>query len=424
MFTPAKLDTWCQGRFDARQLRSQEPLLVLVFPANRAIRSPRLRRSVFARALAAVAPCLLLPLAARAYDIHFDYTSFETNFKQAQFDVLNYPSMNGNFMMTSTDNHRPEMVANGNSLAEFYNWLQQRYDAHTTKDGNLAADEIDAYVVSNSANNGPKPTWLILNEISSSLWSANAGPPSISTYRTWLMDVVTRLHDHYGYEVVALAPFQNPGANDASWQALSQVAYVGIECYLSGTEVWNNGSSYASRVAWAQGQYQASKTSYLNRGVPASRLFVTEHFANNEATYVDGQGNVQTTGWGRAGLASAADWDSVLQIRQDAILNVGFDGFLAYNWGGNAMAVTQAEQIQHEFYYRSRRVLASQKPQWLSDSAIDVNGTTIPLSWSHPLNWLGGVPNISGASELLAVAHRQPHDHARRQQNHRHDDAR
>jgi autotransporter-associated beta strand protein len=350
-----------------------------------------------ARTLTAFVVSFIFPTLTLAYDIHFDYTSFDTNFQQSQFDVLNYPSMNGNFMMTSTDNHRPEMVANGNNLAEFYNWLEQRYEAHTTKDGNLSADEIDAYVVSNSNNNGSKPTWLILNEISSSLWSANAGAPSISTYRTWLIDCVTRLHNHYGYEVVSLAPFQNPGANDASWQALQQVSYVGIECYLSGTEVWNSGSTTAQRLAWAQSQYQASKNSYINRGVPASRLFVTEHFANNDATYVDSGGNTQTTGWGRAGLASAADWDSVIQIRQDAIFNVGFSGFLAYNWGGNGMGVTQAEQIEHEYYYRTRRVLASQKPQWLSNSAINVNGTTIPLSWSQQLNWIGDIPNTAGA---------------------------
>jgi autotransporter-associated beta strand protein len=42
-------------------------------------------------------------------------------------------------------------------------------------------------------------------------------------------------------------------------------------------------------------------------------------------------------------------------------------------------------------------VLPSQKPQWLSDAAINVNGTTIPLSWNQPLNWLGGVPNATGA---------------------------
>ncbi|MEX2170339.1 MAG: autotransporter-associated beta strand repeat-containing protein [Pirellulales bacterium] len=337
--------------------------------------------------------------AAPAYDLHFDYTSFESTFGQSQFDVLNYPSINGNYMMTSTDNHRPEMVANGNKLAEFYNFLQQRYQDPTnpTKDGNLSADQIDAYVVTNSTNNGPKPNWLILNEISASLWPPNAGPPSNSTYRTWLVDCVTRLHEHYGYNVVTLAPYQNPGSNNASWQALAEVSYIGIECYLSGTEVWNSGTNDAQRLTWAQAQYQASKNSYLNRGVPESRLFLTEHFANNDTTFTDGQGNVLPTGWGRAGLASAANWDSVIQIRQDAILNVGFEGFLAYNWGGNGMGVTQAEQIQHEYYYRTRRVLESQKPQWLSDAAPNVNGTIVPLSWNQTLNWLGGVPNAVGA---------------------------
>jgi hypothetical protein len=126
-------------------------------------------------------------------------------------------------------------------------------------------------------------------------------------------------------------------------------------------------------------------------------LFVTEHFANNNATFVNNQGQTQAVGWGRAGLASAADWDTVIQLRQDAILNVGFEGFLAYNWGGNAMGVTREEQIQHEYYYRTRRVLASQKPQWLSDGPINVNGTVVPLSWSQPLNWLGGIPNAAGA---------------------------
>jgi hypothetical protein len=84
-------------------------------------------------------------------------------------------------------------------------------------------------------------------------------------------------------------------------------------------------------------------------------------------------------------------------IRQDAIKNVGFAGFLAYNWGGNGMGVTQAEQLQHEYYYRSRLVMPGQQPQWLVDNSINVNGTTIPLSWNQPLNWIGGVPNASAA---------------------------
>ena len=81
-------------------------------------------RHLSAGPLVAVAAWLATSTAAPAYDLHFDYTSFENSpgkhFQQAQFNVLNYPSINGNYMMTSTDNHRPEMVANGNALAQFY----------------------------------------------------------------------------------------------------------------------------------------------------------------------------------------------------------------------------------------------------------------------------------------------------------------
>src|SRR5512133_4253143 len=103
----------------------------------------------------------------------------------------------------------------------------------------------------------------------------------------------------------------------------------------------NNGTDYASREAWCEAQYKWSKTVYGNLGVSSSRLFLGEHYGNTDATYSGG-----VTGWGRAGIASS-DWDTVLQIRQDAIRNVGFPGFLAYNWGGNGMAVTTAEQMQH-----------------------------------------------------------------------------
>lgn len=347
--------------------------------------------AVFALTLA-----LGMSRAVPAYDLHFDYTSFETGFQQPQFDVLNYPSINGNYMMTSTDNHRPEMVANGNALAEFYNNFNADYN-HPTADRRTPTEEaafINTYTLNNSAKNGARPDWLILNEISSSQWQLNPGVPSLSEHRTWVIDTVTLLNDVYGYKVITYSPYETVGtANAPSWQALAAKSYIAIESYQSGTEVWNSGSTNAARLAWAQGKYQTSKNAYLTAGVPESRLFVSEHFANNNAITDTGT----AAGWGRAGLASAADWDTVIQLRQDAIYHVGFAGFLAYNWGGNGMGVTQAEQIQHEYYYRSRLVLPGQKPQWLSDSAINVNGTTIPLSWSQPLNWVGGVPNAAGA---------------------------
>src|SRR5213596_886227 len=119
----------------------------------------RSSRIVRAAAVAAVAS----GTCAFATDVHFDYIP---SIVQSQIDVLNYASINGNYMMSSGDGHRAEMLAHNNNLAEFYNFLEARYEAYPTKDGNLSADEIDNYVVSNSTNNGPKPTWLILNEIS------------------------------------------------------------------------------------------------------------------------------------------------------------------------------------------------------------------------------------------------------------------
>jgi hypothetical protein len=355
----------------------------------------RPRRSVLLSAPLSIG---IVSLPARAIDVHFDYTSFDNpsspgstpHFGQAQFNVLNYPSINGNYMMTSTDGKRSQMVPNNNELAEFYNWLQQRYDAHTTKDGVVSAGEIDAYVKSNSPTL-QAPKWLILNEMSTSLWPNNA------TYRQWMIDTTTSLHDTYGYNVVTYTTFAGAPQTQlaADWQALAAKSYIAVENYLSGQEIMNHGSDYASRKTWAQAQYDWSQTVYGNIGVSSSRLFMSEHFGNTAATYTDGSGT-HTTGWGRAGI-SAADWDTVLQIRQDAILAANYAGFLAYGWGENGMLVSEAEQIQHEYWYRTRLVLPTQQPQWLVDNTYSVNGTSIPLSWSQQLNWLGGVPDANGA---------------------------
>ena len=99
-------------------------------------------------ALLSLAPlsfAIVCPLARRLRH-SFDYTSFETGFGQAQFNVLNYPSINGNYMMTSTDNHRPEMVANGNALAEFYNNFIADYNIRPPSHTAAAGSRRDQHV--------------------------------------------------------------------------------------------------------------------------------------------------------------------------------------------------------------------------------------------------------------------------------------
>ena len=272
------------------------------------------------------------------------------------------------------------------------------------------ADRINAYTINNSTNNGVRPDWLILNEISPSLWQQNPGDPSLNAFRTWAIDVVTRLTDEYGYKVIMLSPYQQLGqtTNAPSWQALANKAYIGIEAYLDGNEVWSSGSTYAAARRLCPSRYQAAKNSYLNVGVPADKLFVIEHVGNT----------VAGTGWGRGGIP-AADWDQVLMIRQDAIYNVDFAGFLTYAWGGNGMNITEAEQIQHEYYYRSRLTLRSEKPQWLSDSAINVNGTVDSTKLESAAELERRRTQHQRRSEVnfwrTLTANRT--DHARRQQN-------
>jgi len=74
-------------------------------------------------------------------------------------------------------------------------------------------------------NNGARPDWIVLNEISTSLWTGDAA------YRSWVHDVVHELKNTYRYNVILYSPFPNPGNNNSDWQAVTADAYIGIENY-------------------------------------------------------------------------------------------------------------------------------------------------------------------------------------------------
>ncbi|HEX5472623.1 MAG TPA: hypothetical protein VFW73_12090, partial [Lacipirellulaceae bacterium] len=213
--------------------------------------SPQRRHGLFALIWLSQTFCLLIGSRISAYDIHFDYTSFDNpnspgaspHFGQGQFDVLNYPSINGDYMMTSTDNHRPEMVANGNALAEFYNNFPRIGSDAAPSDYNkqiaaggldpvAEADAINCYTHKNSTKNGSRPNYVILNELSPSLWPNDAQKGL--DYRAWVLGTVTRLHDVYGYDVITYSPFANPANHASDWQALAAKSYIAVENYLSG----------------------------------------------------------------------------------------------------------------------------------------------------------------------------------------------
>jgi len=279
--------------------------------------------------------------AQAVFDKRFDVCTFccpcstDNHMCQSQFDKLNWKTNasrpNGHMILMGSDAHRSELNNNGNFLGAYYDTLSDNYCCWTATQ---KADDIENnYIIANFTSTGVKPTWVSLNEISSSLW------PSDAAYRAWVIAICTRLKNTYGHSVIVFSPFPNPANNASDWQSLSAVAYICVEKYLTGKDVNGSGNS----VSWCQTQYQSSWNSYVNTvGVSSTKLYIVEHFANTTST--------QTPAFGREGVSSAG-WDNAINTRATAIHNIGFAGVCSFAWSGNQMLVTDTELIQHENTY-------------------------------------------------------------------------
>ena len=258
--------------------------------------------------------------------------SIDDHLCQAHFDELNIPTITGHYIAMGTDAHRLELATNGNALAIYFNTFNEGW---TTNTGAMSASNINQYALANFTSTGPRPDWIVLNEISSGLWTSD------SSYRAWVRAAVHSLKSDYGFNVILFSPFPNPGANNADWQAVAGDAFIGIENYLSGAEVKSQGYS----VSYCQSQYQSSITSYNSLGVNPARLMLGEHFAQTTS------GNT----FGRSGIASN-EWDTVITARNQAALNAGFAGFLSYAWSKNGMLVSDQEMLHFEDTYRTNQL--------------------------------------------------------------------
>lgn len=302
---------------------------------------PGPRRSASHDSAARARPASARRQQERALDWRFDVVTFNCpgqltdHLCQPQFDELNWVSTNGHFLAMGSDAHRPELDANGNVLAIYYNNLTAGW---TMMSGTEKADQIHMnWVLARFTSNGPAPDWIILNEISASQWPSNAA------YRAWLIELLQQLNGTYGYNVILASPFPNPGAHDPDWQAVSSYAFIAIEQYLSGQAI----RDHAFSVDWAQSQYAGSVHSYLARGVPTSQLFLIEHFGQTLDQLPDGT----PVTWGRK-LVNFDDWDLAINVRSAAARNVGFAGFVSYAWAKNAMGAPDADLLHFEQTYR------------------------------------------------------------------------
>src|SRR6185312_6457769 len=128
-----------------------------------------------------------------------DCTNSNSQMCQPQFDHLNFPSLNGHFLAMGSDSHRTDLQGNGNVLAIYYNNFSADWNNDTNVTAAQEAAAIDSYSISLFTSTGPKPNWIILNEISAGTWPVN------QTYRTWVASVAGLLHTNYGYTVIVFS---------------------------------------------------------------------------------------------------------------------------------------------------------------------------------------------------------------------------
>ena len=171
----------------------------------------------------------------------------------------------------------------------------------------------------------------------------------------------------------------------STWQSIANNAYIGVESYLDGQTVKNDNFSLSKVQAYYQGYYDSWTSASNGAGLAPSRVFAGEHFSVNlyDPTHY----------WGANGI-SGTDWQAAIEIRDIAIHNIPFGGFIGYAWDKDAQATGNAAtdlaaQISYEKAYASTLVVQSELPAWTGN-----DGST---SWGDYLNWTGGLPSTTSA---------------------------
>ncbi len=324
-------------------------------------------------------------------DLRIEVTTFccscgaTDSFCQNHFDALNIPNGNGKFFALTTDARRWQIASQGNVLAVYQNDLNTGW---TTNSPEQSAANFNQYALNNHTSTGPRPDWMVMNEISTSQWQNSAA------YRDWLVETVRLLHQTFGYSLVIYAPFANPANNGSSWSALSSNAFVAVENYLSGEEIKAQNFS----TSWCQSKYQSSIGSYASVGVPREKLILGEHFAQT----------ISGTGWGRSGISSN-EWDQAIVARSQAARNANFAGFASYAWVNNGMMVSDSEMIHFEGTYVTNTLpfasgltppyisLAPQNLKGLLGSSVTL--TVYPAGTNHlEYQWRFNGSPIAGAT--------------------------
>jgi hypothetical protein len=323
--------------------------------------------------------------ATSAADRRLDVATYNNSgddtdwFGDSQVPYLSFTSANGHDIEQGSNAHISKLTPAGNSLGMYYDPFHTLYSP--TETSAAAASTIESWCNSNFGS-GNTNRWLVLNEVDASTWNGSSG----DAYRTWLVNTVSLLNSAGYKNIVLYSPRYLASKTYAStWQSIASNAYIGIESYLDGQTVKNDNFSLSKVQAYYQGYYDSWTSASSGAGLAPSRVFAGEHFSVNlyDPTHY----------WGANGI-SGTDWQAAIEIRDIAIHNIPFGGFIGYAWDKNAQATGNAStdlaaQISYEKAYASTLVVQSELPAW--------TGNDSSTSWGDYLNWTGGLPSTTSA---------------------------
>jgi len=215
----------------------------------------------------------------------------------------------------SMQNYLNSISDSGNELAflvdHFSDWFDQ---------GKSGADYAD-YLVQLAQdkfydrNNGTLPEFYILNELSPGKFFSNK-----PGYRQYAVDVVKQLSHVHGIKPILCSPalLINPKKYpDKIYKILAKYSYIGVEAYLDSRLVVKQGLSFS----WVFKTYNKGIQSYVNAGVPRSRIVFIEDYASTGPS----------TKWGRGGV-SLDHWKTIIAMRNQAAKKLKVAGFMSYGW--------------------------------------------------------------------------------------------
>jgi hypothetical protein len=244
-------------------------------------------------------------------------------FDQKMFDALNYKKPH--FLVMGSDKHKGEIDRAGNALAVNINDLGAGWDPKShTGHGATAADEAWKWAVGEFPSGVPE--WFFLNEISTSQWQLDGAAGD--RYRHYVVEYVKRLAIGHQRKVVVFSPFPAPVHHEQEWKELATHAHISPEVQMPGSHV-------SADPGMPRQMLEKTIRAFEAFGIPKSRLFICDNFANT----------APGAPFGRDG-AKLEEWERAMDLREEAVHALGFGGYVSYAWGGNDGETAEDKRVK------------------------------------------------------------------------------